>query len=211
MAQDVKPTRSELLKLKKQIKLAKSGHSLLKKKRDGLIMEFFELLKKAKTARTELAKSYTIAQNEINKARVVHSDLKLHSLGLSIIESPEVTLETKNIMGVRVPEIEVKKVGGKNFANRGMGVLSSSPLIDQAIEAHERVLELIVAVAEVETAMKKLLNEIKKTKRRVNALEFVKIPQLQEVERYIKGTLAEMERETFTRLKSVKRKLEAQH
>ena len=88
MATDVIPTRSELQKIKKQIKLAKSGHSLLKKKRDGLILEFFELLKKAKTVRTEMAETYAIAQKSMNTTRMVHSDLKLQALGLAIQQIP---------------------------------------------------------------------------------------------------------------------------
>lgn len=210
MAQEVKPTRSELLKLKKQIKLAKSGHSLLKKKRDGLIMEFFALLKKSKTARADLAKAFAEAQEKVTMARVVHTDLRLHSLGLAITQSPEIDLETKNIMGVKVPKIQSKSHGERTMTTRGMGVLASSPLVDQVIEAYEKVVENIIVVAEVETAMKRLLQEIDKTKRRVNALEFVKIPELQSIERYIKAQLAEIERETFTRLKNVKRKLQAQ-
>ena len=80
MALDIKPTRSELIKLKKQIKLAKSGHSLLKKKRDGLILEFFELLKKAKSVREDLVSAYSSAVGKMNLARVVQSDLKLQNL-----------------------------------------------------------------------------------------------------------------------------------
>ena len=75
MAQDIKPTRSELLKTKKQIKLAQSGYSLLKKKRDGLILEFFEIMKKAKTLRQELVENYKIALEKINIARTLEGDL----------------------------------------------------------------------------------------------------------------------------------------
>src|SRR3989338_7100287 len=106
MAQDIKPTRSELLKIKKQIKLAKSGHSLLKKKRDGLILEFFEILKKAKTIRQELVDEYKVALGKINIARTIESDLKVKSIAMAIKTIPEVELKTKNIMGVKVPKIE---------------------------------------------------------------------------------------------------------
>jgi len=80
MAQDIKPTRSELLKVKKQIKLAKSGYSLLKKKRDGLILEFFEILKKAKTLREELVSEYQTALEKMNIARTLEGDLKIKSI-----------------------------------------------------------------------------------------------------------------------------------
>src|SRR3990167_1259179 len=106
MAQDIKPTRSELLKVKKQIKLAKSGYNLLKKKRDGLIMEFFEILKKAKSLREELVSEYRIALEKINVARVIETDLKVKSIAMAIKDIPDIKLSTKNIMGVKVPKIE---------------------------------------------------------------------------------------------------------
>ena len=105
MAQDVKPTRSELLRIKKQIKLAKSGYSLLKKKRDGLILEFFEILKKAKTLRQELVGEYKVALGKINIARTLEGDLKVKSIAMAIKDIPDVKLTTKNIMGVKVPKI----------------------------------------------------------------------------------------------------------
>src|SRR3989344_4878427 len=103
MALNIKPTRSELIKLNKQIKLAKSGHSLLKKKRDGLILEFFEVLKKAKSVRGELAQKYKEGQRKLNIARTVHTDLKLRSIALALEHDHQIDIETKNIMGVRVP------------------------------------------------------------------------------------------------------------
>ncbi|PIN74294.1 V-type ATP synthase subunit D [Candidatus Woesearchaeota archaeon CG10_big_fil_rev_8_21_14_0_10_45_16] len=203
MALDIKPTRSELLKLKVQIKLAKSGHSLLKKKRDGLILEFFELLKKAKNARLELAKTYSGAVQKLNVARVMHTDVKLQSLAFAIKQSPEINLEKKNIMGVQVPKIDPSKVR-KTLMERGIGMAGSSPVIDTSIDEYEKVVEAVVVVAEAETAMKKLLSEIEKTKRRVNALEFSRIPAMEEARKFITLRLEEMERENVFRLKRIK-------
>lgn len=205
MALDVKPTRTELVKLKKQIKLAKSGHSLLKKKRDGLILEFFELLKNAKTARLDLARSYKDAYSTINIARVIHTDLKLQSLALAIEQTPSVNITTKNIMGVKVPKIEGSKIA-KTKQERGMGVIGSTAFIDTAVSKYEIVVEQIIKVAEVETAMKRLLTEIEKTKRRVNALEFNRIPAMEDAKKFITLRLEEMERENVFRLKRIKAK-----
>ena len=205
MVLDVKPTRSELLKLKKQIKLAQSGHSLLKKKRDGLILEFFESLKKAKSVRKDLANNYSLAISKVNVARVVHTDLKLQSLALAIKQTPTVELQTKNIMGVRVPVISGDKVV-KTMEERGMGMLSSTAVIDKAISAYEQVVEQVIKVAEAETAMKRILNDIEKTKRRVNALEFKRIPEMQAASKFITLRLEEMERENVFRLKRIKNK-----
>lgn len=204
MAQDIKPTRSELLKVKKQIKLAQSGYSLLKKKRDGLILEFFEILKQAKTLREELVEQYKIALEKINIARVLEGDLKIKSIALAIKKIPEINLATRNIMGVKVPKIEVSEIK-KAFMERGYGVYSSAA-IDEASEAYEKVVEKIILAAEVETSMRKLLNEIEKTKRRVNALEFVVIPSQNKIKSFIQLRLEEMERENIFRMKRIKAK-----
>jgi len=208
MAQDIKPTRSELLKVKKQIKLAKSGHSLLKKKRDGLILEFFEILKKAKSLRQELVELYSIALEKTNIARTMESDLKIKSMAMAVRELPEVKLEAKNIMGILVPKIESAKIESKSM-ERGYGIYSSSISIDEAADAFEKVMEKIALVAEVETSMKKLLNEIEKTKRRVNALEFVVMPNLNKTKSFIQLRLEEMEREGTFRMKKIKMKMKA--
>lgn len=204
MPQDTKPTRSELLKLKKQIKLAKSGYNLLKKKRDGLILEFFEILKKAKTLREELVNEYKIALEKINIARTLEGDLKVKSIAMAIKNIPDVKLTTKNIMGVKVPKIEIAEIK-KAFMERGYGVYNSSA-IDEAASEYERVVEKIILAAEVETSMRKLLNEIEKTKRRVNALEFVVIPNLDKSRSFIQLRLEEMERENIFRMKRIKAK-----
>ena len=207
MAQDIKPTRSELLKVKKQVKLAQSGYSLLKKKRDGLILEFFEILKKAKTLRQELVDQYKIAFKKINIARTLEGDLKIKSTALAVKEIPDITLRTRNIMGVKVPRVEHSEIK-KAFMGRGYGTYTSAA-IDEAAASYETVVEKILLAAEVETSMRKLLNEIEKTKRRVNALEFVVIPRLNKVKAFIQLRLEEMERENIFRMKRIKAR--AQH
>ncbi|MBN1386629.1 V-type ATP synthase subunit D [Candidatus Woesearchaeota archaeon] len=201
---DVKPTRSELMKVKNQIKLAKSGYNLLKKKRDGLILDFFEILKKAKDIRKSLVDSYVTALDMINRARVLESDLKIRSIALAIRDKPSIELETKNIMGVVVPKIKSDSLQ-KSFFERGYGVYTSSS-VDEATAAYEIVVEKIITAAEVETAMKKLLQEIEKTKRRVNALEFNVIPKLVAQKAFITLRLEEMERENTFRMKRIKAK-----
>ena len=202
MPQDIKPTRSELLRVKKQIKLAKSGYNLLKKKRDGLILEFFEVLKKAKTLRQELVDEYKPALEKINIARALEGDLKVKSIAMAINDIPEIKLETKNIMGVKVPKISSSEIK-KAFMERGYAVYNSSA-VDEAASAYEKVVEKIILAAEVETSMRKLLNEIEKTKRRVNALEFVVMPNLGKAKSFIQLRLEEMERENIFRMKRIK-------
>ena len=202
MAQDIKPTRSELLKIKKQIKLAKSGYSLLKKKRDGLILEFFEIMKKAKTLRQELVEEFIKATEKINIARTLETDLLVKSTAMAITQIQNVTLETRNIMGVRVPKVTSAEIR-KAFSQRGYGVYTSAS-ITEAAAAYEKVVEKVLLAAEVETSMRKLLNEIEKTKRRVNALEFKVIPSLDKTKSFIQLRLEEMERENTFRMKRIK-------
>src|SRR3989338_1125465 len=202
MAQDVKPTRSELLRIKKQIKLAKGGHSLLKKKRDGLILEFFEILKSAKTLRGELVAEYKGAVRKMNIARAIEGDLKVKSIAMAIREAPSVSLSTKNIMGVLVPKIESSAVQKKSM-QRGYGFYNSAA-IDEGAQSYEKVVEKAIRAAEIENSMKKLLKEIEKTKRRVNALEFNIMPSLDKTKSFVALRLEEMERENIFRMKRIK-------
>ncbi|MBI3033204.1 V-type ATP synthase subunit D [Candidatus Woesearchaeota archaeon] len=203
MSQNIKPTRSELQNLKKRIKLAESGYNLLKKKRDGLILEFFEVLKQAKSLRKELTEEYKTALQAVNMARVVEGDLSLTSLSMAVVTKPEVELMSKNIMGVVVPKIKSQPVQ-HHFMDRGYGTIGSSTMIDNAAFAYEKVVEKVIQAAETETTMKKLLEEIEKTKRRVNALEFEVIPKMKTQMAFIKMRLEEMDRENVFRMKRIK-------
>ncbi|PLW80168.1 V-type ATP synthase subunit D [Candidatus Woesearchaeota archaeon] len=203
MTQNVKPTRSELMILKKKIKLAKSGYNLLKKKRDGLILDFFEILKEAKTLRGELTQLYIEANNKMNMARALESDIKIQSIAMASNSEPEITLDTKNIMGVVVPRIGGEKII-KNEKQRGYGLINVSSAVNESAKAYEKVIQKVVQAAEAETSMKKLLEEIEKTKRRVNALEFEVIPKMENVQAFIKLRLEEMDRENIFRMKRIK-------
>jgi V/A-type H+-transporting ATPase subunit D len=200
---NIKPTRSELLELKKRIALSQSGHKLLKMKRDGIIMEFFEIMDKAKNARAELLKCYADATQKIAIARAVEGNMSVTSAAFALKEQPEINLESKNVMGVVVPKIESSGIQ-KPLQERGYGVIGTTSRIDEAAEAYEKLVEQIIISAEIESAMKKLLEDIEKTKRRVNALEFKVIPELKEAEQFIKLRLEEMERENTFRLKKIK-------
>jgi V/A-type H+-transporting ATPase subunit D len=204
MAQNIKPTRSELIQLKKRIKLAQNGYNLLKKKRDGLIMEFFEILKETKTLRLELVDDYKKAVYKMNIARAAESDLRIKSIAMAVVSKPEVTLETRNLMGVVVPKINKDNCTVKQFPDRGYGMITGSSRIDEAAHSFEIVVDKAISVAEAEISMKKLLVEIEKTKRRVNALEFELIPKMIKLKNFISLRLEEMERENTFRMKRIK-------
>jgi len=203
---NVKPTRSELLQTKKKIALANSGYKLLKKKRDGLILEFFNVLKKARNIRQELTAEYVSALHKINIARAIDSDIQIKSAAMSIKQQPLVELDTKNIMGVKIPSITFGEVK-KSIFERGYGVLSATAKIDEAASAYEAVVEKIILAAEIEITLKRLLKEIERTKRKVNALEQLTIPRLEKDASYIRLRLEEMERDNFSRLKMLKKEI----
>ncbi|MEF8815000.1 MAG: V-type ATP synthase subunit D [Halovenus sp.] len=209
MAKDVKPTRKNLMQIEDRIELSERGHDTLEKKRDGLIMEFMDILDQAQDVRQDLEADYTDAQRAIDMARAMEGDVAVRGAASALKEHPEITTQSKNIMGVVVPQIESTKVR-KNLSERGYGVLGTSARIDEAAEAYEELLETVILAAEVETAMKKMLDEIERTKRRVNALEFKLLPELRENEAYIEQKLEEQEREEIFRMKKIKAKKEAE-
>lgn len=204
MASNVKPTRSELLSVKKKIKLADSGYKLLKKKRDGLIMELHKILKEARTVRADLVTEYQVALHKINIARAIDSDVQIKSAAMAISQRPIVEVETKNIMGVKIPKIKYGDIT-KTLFQRGYGVLSATSKIDEAAAAYEKVMEKLLIAVEVEITVKRLLKEIDRTKRKVNALEQITIPRLEDDAKYIRFRLEEMERDAFSRLKMLKK------
>ena len=200
---DVKPTRSELIATRKRIKLSISGHKLLKMKRDGLIIEFFELLPKVKDMRSQLVELYTVADKKLAVAMVADGKSALKSAANCRQTPPQVELSENNIMGVVVPQIKVSTIQ-KSVEERGYGLIGTSVRIDESVHAFEMLAEKVLEAAELETTMKKLLDEIESTKRRVNALEFKVIPNLEEIASYITLRLEELERENVFRLKRIK-------
>ena len=200
---DVKPTRMELIETKRKIKLSKGGYKLLKMKRDGLIMEFFELLPKVKDLRSQLSALYSDAMEKLAIAIAADGKTALESAANCLNKAPEVELSSKNIMGVVVPSVEVTAVE-KSLEDRGYGLIGTSIRVDEAVHAFEKLSEMIILAAEGETTMKKLLDEIESTKRRVNALEFKVIPSLEEIAKYISFRLEELERESIFGLNRIK-------
>jgi V/A-type H+-transporting ATPase subunit D len=170
-------------------------------------MEFMDILDQAQDVRAGLEADYQEAQDAINMARAMDGDVAVRGAAAALKEHPEITTQSKNIMGVVVPQIESSKVE-KSLDERGYGLLGTSARIDEAAGAYEQLIESIVLAAEVETAMKKMLDEIETTKRRVNALEFKLLPELRENQEYIEQKLEEQEREEIFRLKKIKAKKE---
>lgn len=204
MAQDVKPTRSEELKLKDKIDLAQNGHEILEKKRDGLIHEFMEIANQAQDMNEELAEVYSQAKLKMMLAKIYDGEDTIQANAMSVKKQPYVETDTQNIMGVLVPEISSETKIEKQLLDREYGITGASSRIDSVAEKYEKLLEKIVETAETQTKMLKLLEEIEKTKRRVNGLEHKIIPEMQENLDQVSQTLEEREREETFRMKKVK-------
>ena len=205
MALDIKPTRSELINLKRRIKQTKNGYKLLKLKRDGLFHEFRGLLSDMIAAKKDLTAAYRLAKGRIDLANAIEGGLKVRSAAIANSASPEVEVERRNIMGVVVPSISGTNLK-QAFGERSIGFTGSSPYIDEAADSFGELIEKMVKAAEMEATLKRLLAEIEATKRRVNALEFKVIPELEEAQVFIQLRLEEMEREETFRLKRFKNK-----
>jgi V/A-type H+-transporting ATPase subunit D len=206
---EITPNRSTLLELRRKIKMTEGGHKILKMKRDGLIIEFFKTLEKARQMRAGVSSDYEAAISKIAIARAVEGDISVKSAAYALRADHQVTVGSTNIMGMKVPKVTASGSMHTKITEKGYGVISTSAYIEEASVAFEKLLETLIRAAEIETTMKKLLDEIEKTKRRVNALEFKIIPNFKESERFVKFSLEEMERENTTRLKHQKKKGEA--
>jgi len=205
--EQVKPTRMELMRKKAQIKLAEQGRDLLREKMDALIQEFFKILNTVSNSRDELEVVSKEADLTLMIAQAVDDPVTLKSASFATRKSITVDITGKNIMGVPVPVIEKKRIS-KSMLERGYGIISTSGRIDETAERFEAELDLLIQLAETETAMRRLGAEIQKNRRRVNALEQILIPELKSQAKYIKNAIEEREREDLFRLKKVKSILE---
>lgn len=204
----ISPTRMNLLQNKVQTSLASDGVNLLKNKRDALVKEFFTMVREMFSFRDELDERVRNAANTLNLALGIDGPHVVRSVGMSTRREISLSVERRNIWGIRVPELEKRSVVRSVMA-RGYGIHTVSSRIDEAARSFEGILNLIITMASNEVKVKRLGDEIRKTTRRVNALEQVVIPVLKEQSRFIESTLEEREREDLFRLKRLKRMKES--
>ncbi len=207
MIEGINPTRMELLKLKDREKLAVKGHSLLKEKRNALIMEFFNILERVKGSRESVDETLKEAYRDLTAAQIVMGDLAVKKSAMSVKESVEVDIDSRSIMGVVVPVID-SDINQRTMVERGYGFLDTSVKLDEAASKFEESIKLIIELGEIEKTIMLLAGEIESTKRRVNALEHIIIPKVGNTVKYIEMRLEEMERENFVRLKMIKKTME---
>lgn len=195
----------ELTRLKARLKTATRGHKLLKDKQDELMRRFIELIKQNKKLRTEIEKELKEAFDEFLLASAVMSPELLEEAVAFPKENISVDIKKKNVMSVHVPVMSfIRKLEGDEGSIYPYGFATTSSELDDAIRKLYTIMPILLELAEVEKACQLMADEIEKTRRRVNALEYRTIPELQETIRFIRMKLDENERSTITRLMKVK-------
>lgn len=201
---NVNPTRMELTRLKNRLRMARRGHKLLKDKRDELMKQFLDIVRKNRELRGKVEESLTRVHRSFTVASALMSPEMLEQALLYPKQGVSLELGLKNIMSVNVP---VYKYRAKNEDRADIypyGFTQTSGELDDALTALSQTFSDLLELAEIEKAMQLLAQEIEKTRRRVNALEYVMIPQFEETIRYITMKLDENERGNLTRLMKVK-------
>lgn len=200
----VNPTRMELTRLKKRLKTAMRGHKLLKDKRDELMKQFLEIVRNNRAIRKKVEQSLMKSHESFTVAAAVMSPEFLEQALLYPKQSVRVEISLKNIMSVNVPQYKFITANENNEDIYPYGFSQTSGELDDSVKELSKALSDMLELARIEKAAQLLSQEIEKTRRRVNALEFVVIPQLNETIRYITMKLDENDRSNLTRLMKVK-------
>lgn len=208
MPEAVSPTRMNLLQRKQQAKIATQGVDLLKRKRDALVADFFNIVRQALAAREQLTKTSEEAYVMLALAKAWEGREALEAAAMADRREVLVDIEVRNVWGTKIPEVAVKEVR-RTLLERGHNPTSTSLRTVESASNFEDVLHAILEVAATEIKLRKIGEEIKKTTRRVNALEQVVIPRLIGEIRFITAVLEQRAREDVFRLKRIKQKLEA--
>ena len=202
---NVNPTRMELSKLKKRLVTATRGHKLLKDKQDELVRQFIDLVKFNNKLRKEVEAELGGSLKDFVMARAGMSSEFLEEAISYPKDNIKVEVSNKNIMSVNVPMMNFKReLEGDEGSIYPYGFANTSAELDDAIGKLYSILPKLLELAEVEKSCQLMGDEIEKTRRRVNALEYMTIPQLQETIRFIRMKLDENERSALTRLMKVK-------
>ncbi len=206
--EEVRPTRSELLERKQQITLAEQGMDLLKQKRDALLIEFMSVMDETLRLSSDLQRTTNEAQYSLALAKSVDGVVSVRSAAFATRGQITIDMTGTKIMGISVPVVTKGESPLRTSFTRGYAITGVSSRIDETADKFERILDVIIEYADIETRLKRLGEEIQKTNRRVNALEQITVPSLREQVAYIRQALDERAREDLFRLKKVKRKIE---
>ncbi|MGC8587086.1 MAG: V-type ATP synthase subunit D [Candidatus Micrarchaeia archaeon] len=204
--QRVNPTRMNLINLKRRAAMARKGYGILKRKREVLVMEFLKMLKMSKNDVSYLNEIMEKAYRGIAIASAYIGNFELEEVAMHIEEAEPIKMTIKNIMGVKVPEISRANVQ----ATVNYNIISTNIAADDISSDFSNATNVMIDVAQREQGLKRIVIEIDKTKRRVNALQNVVIPGIVSQSKYIAMHLEEMDRDTFSALKHVKKRIAKQ-
>jgi V/A-type H+-transporting ATPase subunit D len=193
-------TRMELLRLKKRLVLARRGHKLLKDKQDELMRQFLDLVDSVKGLRKELEEKLQKSLRYFIQSRMETPRDSIETAFMIPTNHVDIEIGKKQVLNLQVP---VLKVDIGEF-RRSFGFLETGGNIDLSLDLFQKTFPKLLELAQAEKALFLMGDEIEKTRRRVNALEYVLIPELEETRRYIEMKLSEMERGNLTRLMKVK-------
>ena len=200
----VNPTRMELTRLKGKLRTAQRGHKLLKDKRDELMKQFLDTVRELRTLRAQVEQELMKVHSSFTVASALMSGPAMEQALMYPKQSVELSMTFRNIMSVNVPEYHYKTRTDDAGDIFPYGFAATSGELDAAVAALGEVFQSMLRLAETEKSMQLMAEEIEKTRRRVNALEYVVIPDTEEAIRYITMKLDENDRATTTRLMKVK-------
>ncbi len=201
---NVNPTRMELTNLKRKLLTARRGHKLLKDKRDELMRRFMDLVRENKELRKKVEASIAEANKHMAVARSVMSDADITSALMMPMQEISIDISEKNVMSVLIPEFKTQLKTADDADIYPYGFAFTSTELDGAVKFISDILPDLIKLAETEKSCQLMAAEIEKTRRRVNALEHVMIPQYEETIKYISMKLDENERSATTRIMKVK-------
>ena len=198
MAEQVFPTKGNLLNMQKSLALAQLGYELLDKKRNILIRELMQMVDTAKELRESIGVTYIEAYSALQMANITHGVVENIAEGMPVENT--VSVSYRSVMGCELPKLSVEK----KKLSLDYGFMNTDSNVDKAYISFVRVKEMTVTLAEIENSIYRLTNSIRKTQTRANALQNIVIPKYQSTVKYISGSLDEKEREEFSRMKVIK-------
>ncbi|EHG11725.1 V-type ATP synthase subunit D [Streptococcus intermedius] len=203
---NIKPTRMELNNLKERLKTATRGHKLLKDKRDELMRRFIEAVRENNRLRQKVEEALVGHMQDFVLAKALESDLMVEEIFAVPMREINLHIEQENIMSVRVPKMHthIANPYGDDEGDVVYSYVASNSQMDETIEDMSNLLPDLLRLAEIEKSCQLMADEIEKTRRRVNGLEYATIPDLIETIQYIKMKLEEAERASLVRVMKVK-------
>lgn len=197
----------ELIALRKRRTLAERGEDLLREKLDALMIEFFQFAREIVALRAKTQDLLNKTYRKFAEAQMLMGATRLEETSLTVQDRFEVDASTRNVIGVSIPYVQVKV---KPLEGYPYSMIGTSAKLDEAVALMTEAVKNVVELSAAEAAIRRLAEAIASTKRRVNSLQYIVIPRIQNTVRYIEMSLAERAREDFFRLKRIKTRLEAE-